>query len=207
MERYPKYERAKHTELLLGGRRVWNLRRVYYMALDLTTPENQAELAKLIQSETDKVRTKYSTEMKKLQDQLTQLQLQSMNSTQKAEFELKTKMDEITRKEAELNKKMLDLDTKELVSSKGLKPELAILLTADTIEGRKAQLEVLVKTMNLEVKEEIIKKVGQDDPQQSNVKKDGAKGYDWNKMSYAEKVELYQKDQKLYETVRNAAQK
>lgn len=177
------------------------------MALDLTMPENQEELAKLIQSETDKVRTKYSTEMKKLQDQLTQLQLQNMNSTQKAEFELKQKTDELAKKEAELNKKMLDLDTKELVSSKGLKPELAILLTADTIEGRKAQLEVLVKTMNLEVKEEIIKKVGQDDPQQSNVKNDEAKGYDWNKMSYAEKVELYQKDQKLYEAVRNASQK
>ena len=176
------------------------------MALDLTMPENQEELAKLIQSETDKVRTKYSTEMKKLQEQLTQLQLQNMNSTQKAEFELKQKTDELAKKEAELNKKMLDLDTKELISSKGLKPELAILLTADTIEGRKAQLEVLVKTMNLEVKEEIIKKVGQDDPQQSNVKND-TKGYDWNKMSYAEKVELYQKDQKLYEAVRNAAQK
>lgn len=175
------------------------------MALDLTTPENQEELAKLIQSETDKVRTKYSTEMKKLQDQLTQLQLQSMNSTQKAEFELKQKTDELAKKEAELNKKMLDLDTKELISSKGLKPELAVLLTADTIEGRKAQLEVLVKTMNLEVKEEIIKKIG-NEPGSSNVKND-TKGYDWNKMSYAEKVELYQKDQKLYEAVRNAAQK
>ena len=43
------------------------------MALDLTMPENQEELAKLIQSETDKVRTKYPTEMKKLQDR-TQLQ-------------------------------------------------------------------------------------------------------------------------------------
>ena len=177
------------------------------MAHDLTMPENQEELAKLIQSETDKVRTKYSKEMKKLQDQLTQLQLQSMTDQQKAEFELKQKTDELAKKEAELNKKMLDLETKELISSKGLKPELAVLLTADTIEGRKAQLEVLVKTLNLEVKEEIIKKVGQDDPEQSNVKNDGTQGYDWNKMSYAEKVELYQKDQKLYEAVRNAAQK
>ena len=176
------------------------------MAHDLKMPENQEELAKLIQSETDKVRTKYSTEMKKLQEQLTQLQLQSMTEQQKAEFELKQKTEELAKKEAELNKKMLDLETKELISSKGLKPELAVLLTADTIEGRKAQLEVLVKTLNLEVKEEIIKKVGQDDPRQSNVKND-TQGYDWNKMSYAEKVELYQKDQKLYEAVRNAAQK
>jgi len=175
------------------------------MALDLTMPKNQEELAKLIQSETDKVRTKYSTEMKKLQDQLTQLQLQSMTDQQKAEFELKQKTEELAKKEAELNKKMLDLETKELVSSKGLKPELAVLLTADTIEGRKAQLEVLVKTMNLEVKEEIIKKIG-NEPGSSNVKND-TKGYDWNKMSYAEKVELYQKDQKLYEAVRNASQK
>ena len=175
------------------------------MALDLKMPENQEELAKLIQSETDKVRTKYSTEMKKLQEQLTQLQLQSMTDQQKAEFELKQKTEELAKKEAELNKKMLDLETKELISSKGLKPELAVLLTADTIEGRKAQLEVLVKTMNLEVKEEIIKKIG-NEPGSSNVKND-TKGYDWNKMSYAEKVELYQKDQKLYEAVRNAAQK
>ena len=100
---------------------------------------------------------------------------------------------------------MLDLDTKELVQARDLN-RTGSTVPADTIEGRKAQLEVLVKTMNLEVKEEIIKKVGQDDPQQSNVKND-TKGYDWNKMSYAEKVELYQKDQKLYEAVRNAAQK
>jgi len=176
------------------------------MALDLTMPENQEELAKLIQSETDKVRTKYSTEMKKLQEQLTQLQLQNMTTQQKAEFELKQKTDELAKKEAELNKKMLDLDTKALLAEKGLSSELEVLLTADTIEGRKAQLEVLVKAMNLKVKDEVVKKIG-NEPGSSNVKNNGAEGYDWNKMSYAEKVELYQKDQKLYEAVRNAAQK
>lgn len=171
------------------------------MALDLSTPENQAELQKLIQSETDKVRTKYSTEMKKLQDQITQLQLSSMSAQQKAEFETKQKADALAQKEAELNKKMLDLETKELVSSKGLKPELAILLTADTIEGRKTQLEVLVKTMNLEVKEEIIKKIG-NEPGSSNSGTKGAADYEWSKMSYAERVKLYQEDQKLYEEVK-----
>lgn len=178
------------------------------MALDLTTPENQAELQKLIQSETDKVRTKYSTEMKGLQDQITQLSLQSMTAQQKAEFETKQKADALAQKEADLNKKLLDLSTKELLAGKGLKSDLAVLLTADTIEGRTSQLEVLVKAMNLEVKEEVVKKLGQDDPAQSNVPNDSkAKGYDWNKMTYSEKVELYQKDQKLYETVRNNAQK
>lgn len=178
------------------------------MALDLSTPENQAELQKLIQSETDKVRTKYSTEMKGLQDQVTQLQLSSMSAQQKAEFETKQKTDALAQKESELNKKLLSIDTKALLTEKGLGAELEALLTADTIEGRKAQLEVLAKAMNLKVKDEVVKKIGQDDPEQSNVPNDSkAKGYDWNKMTYSEKVELYQKDQKLYETVRNNAQK
>lgn len=175
------------------------------MALDLSTPENKAELAKLIQSETDKVRTKYSTEMKGLQDQLTVLQTSQMNASQKTEFELKAREDAIALKEAEIAKKELDLATTNLIAGKGLKSDLSVLLTADTIEGRTAQLDVLVKAMNLEVKETIIKKVGQDDPDQSNTKPTG--GYDWKKMSYAEKVALYQKDQKQYEAVRNAAEK
>jgi len=130
------------------------------MALDLTTPENQAELAKLIQSEGDKVRTKYSGEQKVLQDQLTQLQLQNMSATQKTEFENQTKMDAFALRETEFNKKLLTMDTKELLVSKGLGVELEVLLTSNTIEGRKAQLEVLAKAMNLTVKDEIVKKIG-----------------------------------------------
>lgn len=176
------------------------------MALDLSTPENQAELQKLIQSETDKVRTKYSQEMKGLQDQVTQLQLSSMSAQQKAEFETKQKADALAQKESELNKKLLSIDTKALLTEKGLGAELEALLTADTIEGRKAQLEVLVKTLNLQVKEEVVKKIG-NEPGSSNSGTKGAADYDWNKMSYAEKVELYGKDQKLYEQIRDAATK
>jgi hypothetical protein len=170
------------------------------MALDLTTPENQAELAKLIQSETDKVRTKYSGELKGVQDELAKLKLGQMDEVQRAKYEAETKANDLAAREKALLTKELDLGTKELLVSKGLKPELSALLTADTMEGRTAQLEVLVKTMNLQVKEEVVKKIGQDDPEVSNVKNEGrAKQYDFSKMTYSEKVELYQKDQKLYE--------
>jgi hypothetical protein len=176
------------------------------MALDLTSDENKAELQKLVQSETDKVRTKYSTEMKGLQDQLTQLQTAQMSATQKAEYELKAREDALVQKEAKILEKELDSSTKDLITSKGLNENLSVLLTATTIEGRTAQLDVLVKTMNLEVKEVVKQKFGQDAPEQSNSKtKNG--GYDWNKMSYSDKVALYQKDQKLYEQVRDTSQK
>lgn len=172
------------------------------MALDLSTPENQAELAKLIQSETDKVRTKYSGELKGVQDQLNALKLGQMDEVQRAKFQAEQSQKDLEARELAVKTKELEIGTKELLISKGLKAELSALLTADTMEGRTAQLDVLVKTMNLQVKEEVVKKIGQDDPEVSNVKNEGkAKQYDFNKMTYAEKVELYQKDQKLYEQI------
>jgi hypothetical protein len=174
------------------------------MALDLTTPENQAELAKLIQSETDKVRTKYSGELKGVQDELAKLKLGQMSTEQQASFLAQQKEADLLARESALKTKELDLGTKELLASKGLKPELSALLTADTIEGRTAQLDVLVKAMNLQVKDVVTQKIGQDDPDHTNVNNEGKlKQYDFSKMTYAERVELYQKDQKLYEQLAN----
>jgi hypothetical protein len=76
-------------------------------------------------------------------------------------------------RESALKTKELDLGTKELLASKGLKPELSALLTADTIEGRTAQLDVLVKAMNLQVKDVVTQKIGQDDPDHTNVNNEG----------------------------------
>lgn len=176
------------------------------MALDLSTDENKAELQKLIQSETDKVRTKYSGEMKGLQDQITQLSMQNMTAQQKAEFENQQREATLKQRETDLNKKLLAIDTKGLLTEKGLGAELEALLTADTIEGRKAQLEVLVKTLNLKVKDEVVKKIG-NEPGTGNVGTKGAADYDWNEMSYSDRVALYQSDQKLYEEVKKQGEK
>src|SRR5574344_800352 len=174
--------------------------------VDLNDAEMKAEIDKLIQSETDKVRTKYSGELKGVQDELAKLKLGQMTAEQQASFLATQKEQEIIARENALKLKELDLGTKELLAEKGVKPELAVLLTADTLEGRKAQLEVLAKAMNLETKEKIVEKIGQDDPQHSNISgSEKAKGLNFEKMTYAERVALYQKDQKLYEELAHGA--
>jgi len=174
------------------------------MALDLTSAENQAELAKLIQSEGDKVRTKYSLEQKGLQDQLSALQLAGMTNEAKATFESEQRTKALETRELALATKEMDLGTKELLVTKGLKPELSALLTANTMEGRTAQLEVLVKAMNLQVTEKVADTIGANDPLQSNISTDKVKTMDFKNMTYAQRVELYQKDQKLYATLSSA---
>lgn len=170
------------------------------MPLDLTNPEVKAEVDKLIQSETDKVRTKYSGELKGVQDELGKLKLGAMSAEQQALFLAQQSQNDLASREEAIKLKELDFGTKELLVTKGLKPELAVLLTGKTMEERTAQLEVLSKAMNLEVKEKVVSKIGADDPDSSNIAgSEKAKGLDFNKMSYAEKVTLYQTDQKLYE--------
>lgn len=158
------------------------------------------DVQKMIQSETDKIRTDYSKKLKDKELELDKLQKEKMTDAEKAELEKKQKEEALIQKENELNKKLLDFETLSILNEKGYSKEFLTVLTADSVEARKLQLAQIELVVSEKVQAEIKKRLGQDNPDQSNMNKDKNKAgqYDFAKMSYDEKIELFNTNHDLY---------
>lgn len=93
-------------------------------------PLTMDEVKKMIQSENDKVRTEYSKKLKAVESERETLLKEKMTEKEKAEFELKRKMDEIADREKQLNVK--DLQLKKMGM---LKDNIELLDLSDFITG------------------------------------------------------------------------
>jgi hypothetical protein len=130
----------------------------------------QDEVQKMVQSETDKVRTEYSKTIKELKEQIPK-------PKDEKELELENRIKELENKE-----KMLNL--KESLSSKGFNVELADFLKVDSdIE----KLTELLKSNN-------------NDYVPTNHKKTDSKitKEDFKNLGYFERAKLYQNNPELY---------
>jgi hypothetical protein len=130
----------------------------------------QDEVQKMVQSETDKVRTEYSKTIKELKEQIPK-------PKDEKELELENRIKELENKE-----KMLNL--KENLSQKGFNSELADFLKVDSdIE----KLGELLKSTN-------------NDYVPTNKKKTDSKitKEDFKDMGYMEKLKLYEQNPELY---------
>jgi hypothetical protein len=135
------------------------------------TEEQQKHVEKLVQSETDKVRTEYSNKIKDLEKKIPK-------PKDEKELELENRIKELENKE-----KMLNL--KESLSSKGFNSELAQYLKTDT---------------DIEKLSELLKSTNNNDYVPSNKKKTDSKitKEDFKNMGYFERAKLYQDNQELY---------
>ena len=95
------------------------------------TEEQLASVQKLIQSETDKVRTKYSTELKAAKEELSQYK--PKEKTQE-ELDLETRIRNLELKEAEIASKEKNVRIKSKLEEKGLPTGLADYLHLETDE-------------------------------------------------------------------------
>jgi molybdopterin converting factor small subunit len=130
----------------------------------------QEEVQKMVQSETDKVRTEYSKTIKELKEKLPE-------EKNEKELELEQRVKELEHKEQLLN-------LKENLSQKGFNSELADFLKVDT------DIEKLGELL----------KVNNKDYVPSNKKKTDSKitKEDFIKMGYMEKLKLYETNPELY---------
>lgn len=95
------------------------------------TEEQLNNVQKLIQSETDKVRTKYSNELKTAQAELAQYKPKEKSQ---AELDLETRIKNLEMKEAELSAKEKNVRIKGELEKRGLPTGLADYLRLETDE-------------------------------------------------------------------------
>lgn len=123
------------------------------------------ELEKIIQSETDKVRTKYSKELKALKEELESLKTAQMTEKEKQEYEEKKRQEALEAKEKELRQKELNLKSFEVITEQRLDPRLRPFILADTeeeIENRAKELKLIINSLINNALQEKIKGLGRE---------------------------------------------
>jgi len=103
---------------------------------------------KLIQSETDKVRTKYSQELKEKQDTIESLQKEKMTAAQLREYEQKQLTERLAAKEKELNDKEVSIHARDKLVAEGLDISFVEFVKADTKEKTEERIKILKTKIN-----------------------------------------------------------
>lgn len=129
--------------------------------LDLNNVMNSPEFQRLIQSEIDKVRTKYTNEKKDLEKRLNDERTKTMSK----EEILQEKINEVERMKAEINRRELDFETIKLLEEKKIPSSFSKFISGDDLDSRKANLEnlhTLVEEITAQKSEEKFKSQGRD---------------------------------------------
>jgi hypothetical protein len=154
---------------------------------ELGLSEEQIEVVtKVIQSETDKVRTDYSKQLNTLKDELKNYKPAEKSDAEKA---LEEKAQELEQKEKELANKEKSYTIKEKLSSKGLPSELAKYITvSDDIDKTIDEIGGTLSTYFLD---------GTFKPS-GHSKNEGIDKNTFRKMSYSERAKLFDTNPELY---------
>ena len=155
------------------------------------TPEQLAEINKAIQSETDKVRTKYSGELKIANDELAKYKPADKTDAEKT---LETKLKELEDKEKAIADKEKAITVKEKLTEKGLPVELAKFISVgEDVDTAITEFGTTLSSMLLN---------GSYKP--SNHKNnDGISKDDFKKMGYVERNKLFETNPELYKKLSN----
>lgn len=92
------------------------------------------EIRKMIQSETDKVRTEYAKKLKQEQDELEKLKTEKMSEAEKAKYELDKLQKENEQKAVELTKREVALHTVDQLRQKELPIEFREILAGSSVD-------------------------------------------------------------------------
>lgn len=129
------------------------------------------ELEKIVQSETDKVRTKYSKELKALKEELERLKIAQMTEKEKQEYEEKKRQEALEAKEKELRQKELNLKSYEVITEQKLDARLRPFILAEDeekIEENAKKLKSIIDSIVNEALQEKIKGLGREPHKSDN---------------------------------------
>ena len=152
--------------------------------------EQLANIQKYVQSETDKVRTKYSTELKTANDELAKYK-----PTEKSESEiaLEQRIASLEAKEKEIANKERAMTIADKLSAKGLPKELANYLN---INGD--DLDKMIDEVGATVNNYFLNSGNKPSNHTTNK---GLTKNDFRKMSYGERAKLFQERPELYKAL------
>ncbi|WP_195381606.1 capsid assembly scaffolding protein Gp46 family protein [Clostridium perfringens] len=155
------------------------------MLEELNLSEEQMEMvSKYLQSEQDKIRGKYSKQIKELESKLPKEKTEEELAFEKRVAELETR-------EKELAKKERLTTAKGILSSKGLDTQLTDYLNFKGVEDLETYVDNIAKVVGKQAKSYVPKGHEKAD---GNITKE-----QFSKMSYSERCNLYDTNPKLYE--------
>ena len=150
------------------------------------------EVDKMLQSEGDKIRTKYSKEVKELKAQLETLApKEEVVEKSEAEILAEQKLKELEQKELEIQAKEQHLNLVNLLNSKGLPSQLAdiISIKGDEVE---TSINTLAEILNANKLNDSFKPEGRTSSTDVITKEQ------FSKMSYADRMNLFNSNEELY---------
>lgn len=151
------------------------------------TDETKAEVEKLIQSETDRVRTEYSQKLKTVNEELNQYKPKEKSDAEKA---LEERITALENREKELANKEKAMTIANKLKDKGIPTELAQYLSVgDDVDKTIDEVGALFGNYFLN---------GSNKPSNHTTNK-GITKEDFKKMSYIERSKLFQENPQLFE--------
>ncbi len=122
-------------------------------------PLTLEDVKKLIQSETDKVRTDYSGRLKEKETELDELKKEKMSAAQLAKYEAEQRDKELVDKTAKLAERELALDKASVIADLEVPKDLAPFVTGDSKETILSSAKALMDTFAKEVLKGVEKKL------------------------------------------------
>lgn len=151
--------------------------------------ETKALVQKLLQSETDKIRTEYSQKLKTVNEELNQYKPKEKSETEKA---LEERIAKLEAREKEINAKEQSMTLASKLKEKNLPSDLAKYLNVgDDMDKTIDEVGTLFGNYFLD---------GTNRPTNHSTNK-GITKSDFKKMSYSERAKLYSENPTLYETL------
>jgi len=146
----------------------------------------EEEVSKKVQSETDKVRTEYTKKLKKLEERIAELEPKDLTP---AEIEMKRRLDELESKQREVEAKEVILNLQSKLAEYELPKSLVTYLDGN------CDIEQFAKIIDTIV---IERNKGLGYQPTPHVNADGMTKEKWNKMSYSQRVEIYNTNPDFY---------
>lgn len=106
------------------------------------------DVKKMIQSETDKIRTEYSKKLKQKDSELEKAKKEKMTDAERKEYELNQMKDDLTKREKELLDKEMSLKTIDLLKDNELPLEARDFVKGQDEESTKSNVEAFKDMFN-----------------------------------------------------------
>lgn len=152
--------------------------------LNLTT-EQMEGVQKYVQAEGDKIRTKYSKQIKDLESKVPKEKTEDEKAFEKRVKDLEIKEKEIAKKEMLTN-------AKGILTNKGLDKQLADFIKFEGVEDLETYINNIAEVMGKQTKNSYVPKVK--DKVDGNITKE-----QFSKMNYIERCNLYETNKALYD--------
>lgn len=175
--------------------------------------EQMKAIEKMVQSETDKVRTSYTKKLKETQQQLEQQKTKHMSEAEKAEYERAKWEEEKAAWEAEKERQELEIKrtanrhhAARVISAKGIPSELSeqfeTLIFDDEAENIDKKADTILALAEALAAKKVEEQLGGRKVTHTTVSASMSQ-QDFLKMSYKERVKLAQENPDLYNALKN----